>query len=99
MSGLPAALDVEEDADVLGADGVGVVRVAPKLPRRCDVVCHHALAAPRWPRGSGGPSGAERWPPGTSGRSSGKALSQIYPPGCASSTTTNTASGRTSRCK
>ena len=33
MSGLPAALDVEEDADVLGADGVGVVRVALKLPR------------------------------------------------------------------
>ena len=27
------------DADVLGADKVGVVRIAPKLPQRCDM-CH-----------------------------------------------------------
>ena len=39
MSCLPTALDAEEDADVLGADRVGVVRIAPKLPQRCDV-CH-----------------------------------------------------------
>ena len=36
MACLPTAL---KDADVLGADRVGVVRIAPKLPQRCDM-CH-----------------------------------------------------------